>query len=118
MTYTITIKDLQAHTTLGIYDWEKEAPRLVVLNVSLEVAAPQAATTDDMQHSVDYATIESAIVSHLKGASFQLLERLVTEVGQLVLALDERIRTVTVEADKPGALRQARSVSVSATCRR
>jgi dihydroneopterin aldolase len=118
MTYSITIKDLHAHTILGVEAWEQQAPRLVVLNISLEVDAPKAATTDDIADSVDYATLESAILTHLNKNSFKLIERLANELCQLILSLDPRIEYVSVEADKPGALRQAYSVSVTAEATR
>ena len=37
------------------------------------------------------------------------------DVANLVLSLDSRIEKVTVEADKPGALAHAKSVSVTQT---
>jgi dihydroneopterin aldolase len=111
--FLLKIKDLQATTTLGVYDWEKQAPRQVILNIDLSVAAGMAGTSDDLKDAVDYATLETSVLAHLDRASYQLLETLVTDVAKLLLSLDARIRHVRVEADKPGALRMARSVSVT-----
>ena len=110
---TMRIKDLQATTLLGVYDWEKEARRQVILNLDIEVDADKASVSDDMKDAVDYAMIEQKIIVHLASASYDLIEKLVADIGQLVLASDKRIASVRVEADKPGALRQARSVSIS-----
>ncbi|NCY25815.1 MAG: dihydroneopterin aldolase [Alphaproteobacteria bacterium] len=118
MTYTIRIKDLQVQTLIGVYEWERTALRPLLLQVELQVATPNAAATEAMQDAVDYAQIESCIVEHAAGGTYQLLESFVTNLCQLVLALDSRILHVKVEADKPGALQHARSVSVAAEARR
>ena len=113
--FTLKIKDLNAHTLLGVYDWEKQAPRLVILNIEMDVAPTSAAQTDDLKDAVDYATIETEVLQLLEQNSYQLLEKLVSDVGKLILSLDSRITRVSVEADKPGALRMSRSVSVTHT---
>ena len=113
--FTLKIKDLQAHTTLGIYDWEKQAPRLVILNIELQVNTPTAAHTDNIADAVDYATLESVIITHLENNRYELIERLVADVASLILSQDPRITKVILEADKPGALNHSRSVSISAT---
>ena len=110
--YTIRIKDLTATTTLGVYDWEKDAPRQVLLNIELQVEEDGASKSDDLANAVDYATLESRIVTHLAARSYQLLEKLVTDIAELLLTEDSRILRVKVEADKHGALQHARSVSV------
>lgn len=113
--YTVTIKDLQAQATLGVFDWEKTAPRQIIYNVTLEVEAPKAAKSDQIEDTVDYAAIEAALLTHATSQPFQLIEKLATESCDLLLRLDPRIKQVTVEIDKPGALRCAQSVSVRAS---
>ena len=108
------IKDLQALTTLGVYDWEKTAKRLITLNICLHISCDEAGKSDDINNAVDYAILEQKILSHLNNSSYNLLEKLVADVGNLLLALDARITKVIVEADKIGALKQAKSVSISA----
>lgn len=111
--FTLRIKDLTATTTLGVYDWEQQAKRQVILNIEMLVADSSAGISDDMEDAVDYSVIESRVLEHLDRHSYQLIERLVTDVAHYILALDSRIQHIKVEADKPGALRMARSVSVS-----
>ncbi len=111
--FHMQIKDLQATTTLGVYAWEQEAKRQVILNIKLHAETDASGTSDKLDDAVDYANIESRVLAHLEAGNFQLLERLVTEVATLILSLDKRIAKVRVEADKPGALRMARSVSVA-----
>ena len=113
----ITLKDIRAQTLLGVYPQEREALRDVLLTVSVEYDASQAAATDEMEKALDYAAIEAAIVGSLPRQTFALLEALAENVAQLVLAFPAA-RQVTVEIDKPGALAHARSVSVTHTVSR
>ncbi len=110
--FIIRIKELKADIELGVYDWEKGVKRPVMLNIDMEVDCPDAATSDMLEDAVDYAVIEQRILEKLSGASYQLIEKLVADVGQLILEQDERIVNVIVEAEKSGALQSARCVAV------
>ena len=114
----ITIKDLKVSTLLGVYDWEKENKRDMIFTIEIHASTENASASDDIKDAVDYALIEERILKHVDTSSYNLIEALVADIGRLILALDQRITRVHVEADKPGALRQARSVSVSAEFRR
>lgn len=116
--FIMKIKDLQAATTLGVFDWEKQAKRLVVLNIELHIDEDRAGASDAMKDAVDYAMLEERLLARLEASSFNLIERLVTDTGKFILSLDKRIARAVVEADKPGALRMARSVSISAVFNR
>lgn len=110
--FTIRIKTLQVPVLLGVYEQEKQAKRPVTLNIEIHMDDPISGDTDEVRDTVDYAMIESHILTHLDTAAYNLIERLVTDLGRMILSLDKRIARVTVEADKPDALRQAVSVSV------
>lgn len=109
----IRIKELQAETELGAYEWEKGVKRPVVVNLVLHVDTPLAGASDLLEDAVDYAVVEDAIIRRLYGASYQLIERLAADIAMLVLTTDRRIAKVEVEVEKPGALKQARCVSVT-----
>jgi FolB domain-containing protein len=112
MTFIIRIKDLQAETVVGVYDWEQNKKRPVVLNLALEIGGSNAGESDMLSDTIDYAMIERRVLLHLENASYQLIEKLAQDIAKLVLSLDTRIEKVTVEADKPGALKYAKSVSI------
>jgi dihydroneopterin aldolase len=116
--FTIKIKDLEAKTVLGVYDWEQKQKRVVILNIALEMDSNTVGISDEISDTVDYALVEQRILAHLEQNSYQLIEKLVADVAALVLSFDTRIAKITVEADKPGALEHARSVSVFMTVKR
>ena len=110
---TIRIKDLRVNTVLGIHGWEQKQKRPVLLNLAIDVENGGIYDSDKLANTVDYAMIESLVTKHLEKATYKLIETLVADIGKLVLALDPRILRVYVEADKPGALQHAASVSVA-----
>jgi 7,8-dihydroneopterin aldolase/epimerase/oxygenase len=110
--FIIKIKDLQAKTTLGVYDWEQKRKRPVILGIEMQVTDGRAEESDQIKDTIDYAMIEQKVVERLSGHSYQLIERLVKDIGEFILSLDTRIDSVSIEADKPGALKHAKSVAV------
>jgi len=101
---------------LGVYDWEKKAKRPVILNIELHIAEGKAGDSDDINDAVDYAMLEQHVIERLEASSYNLIEKLAADIGRFILSLDKRITKVVIEADKPGALKQADSVSVTFTC--
>lgn len=107
----IRIKNLRAQTVLGVYPEEQVSPRTVVLNITIEYDHRHAVASDQLQDTVDYGLIEQHIVESLYAHRYGLLETLAEHVAQLVMGF-AGVREVTVEIDKPGALKHADSVSV------
>jgi D-erythro-7,8-dihydroneopterin triphosphate epimerase len=107
----IEINDLLLRTIIGINDEERVNRQDVLINLRLETDLRPAATTDDIADAVNYRTICKQMIDFVEGSQFLLVERLAEEIATLCLA-DERVTSVRVRVDKPGALRFARSVGV------
>ena len=110
----INIENLRLRTIIGIYDWEKENKQDVIINVSLEFDGSDAGSSDDIEDTVDYKSITKKIINHVEDGKFNLIEKLVTDIGNIVME-DKRVLASTVTVDKPGALRFTDSVSITNT---
>ena len=113
----IRIKNLRAQTLIGAYDDERQARRTVTLNLAIDYDHRNALITDALGETLDYAVIEQSIVEALPLQHFVLLESLAEYVAKIVMSYP-LVREVTVEIDKPGALKHADSVSVIHTAAR
>jgi len=113
----IQIKNLRLRTLIGIQDWEREKKQDVIVNVRIEFDGAPAASSDDIRASVDYKTLTKRIIDEVESSQFFLLERLSSHLVALIME-DPRVQSATVEVDKPGALRFAESVSVTASAER
>lgn len=108
----IRIKQLRLRTIIGIFEWEKKVKQDIVINLAITFDGSQAAYSDDIAHTVDYKALKLSIMDFVETRSFGLIETLVTHIADLVLS-DPKVSHVSVEIEKPGALRYADSVSVS-----
>ena len=109
---TIHIKDLLLRTQVGFNQHELGKKQDVVLNVVLHYQMAGEEVTDDPSAAMDYRVICKKIIQLVEGSHFNLLEKVANDVADMVLGLD-RVEQVSVEVDKPHALRFAQSVSFS-----
>ena len=108
----IRVKDLRLRTYIGIKEEEVLNKQDVLINLTILYAAHQAVAENAIERALNYRTITKAIIAHVEGNRFALLERLTQEVLDLVKAHPE-VRYAEVEVDKPHALRFAESVSIT-----
>ena len=107
----IRIKDLRLRTIIGINDWEREHAQDIVINAGIVFDGRAAADSDEIDDTVDYKSITKAMIAHVEGSSWNLLEKLATRLLEVALS-DPKVESAWVEIDKPDALRFADSVSV------
>lgn len=112
MATTIKIKDLRLNAMIGVEPSEREAPRELLANITLELTDDRAGDSDDLNDTVNYSALQQRISAEVTATSFYLLEKLASFVLEIVMA-DPKVRSGTVEIDKPGVLGAARSVSVT-----
>jgi len=107
----IRVKDLCLRTFIGINEDEILNKQDVLINLTILYAAQEAVRDNDIDHALNYRTITKAIIAHVEGNRFALLERLTQEILDLVMA-NESVLYAEVEVDKPHALRFAEEVEV------
>jgi len=110
----IDIENLRLRTIIGIYDWEKENKQDVIINITIEFDGSRAGESDNIEDTVDYKNITKEIIQYVENGKFNLIEKLVADIGNIVMK-DKRILKSTTTVDKPGALRFTDSVSVTNT---
>lgn len=113
----VHIQNLRLRTIIGINDWEREKKQDIVINITFEFDGNQAASTDDINDTVDYKTMTKRIIALVEESSYYLLEKLADSILKIVMT-DQRVLAATVTVAKPQALRYADSVSVSCSSRR
>ena len=112
MSDTIFIDDLLVRCIIGIHLWERKARQDVLINIELDVSTAAAGATDDFADAVDYRALAKRVIEMAEASGYQLVEALAEEVARLSL-VDDRVESVRVRVEKPGAVRFARSVGVT-----
>jgi D-erythro-7,8-dihydroneopterin triphosphate epimerase len=109
----VHIEDLDIEGIIGINPSERVTPQTIRVNATLFVDTRAAAATDDIDDAVNYRTITKAIISHVESGAPLLVERLAQEIAEVCLETDDRVHSVEVKVEKPGAVRHARSVGIT-----
>src|SRR5476651_2752376 len=82
----IFIRDLRVPVSIGIHDFEKDAPQTVVVNVDLVLGAPEKAHADRIGNVLNYDTVHDGIVALAKSHHFNLQEALADAILDLCLS--------------------------------
>ncbi|MCU0856981.1 MAG: dihydroneopterin aldolase [Pontiellaceae bacterium] len=110
----IHIRDLALRCIIGLYPEERTNKQDVLINITLETDLRAAGNSDALENTVDYKTIKLGILDFAENSRFKLIESLAEGIAAICLK-EQRIQSVTVTIDKPGALRFCRSVAVEIT---
>jgi dihydroneopterin aldolase len=100
VTDAIELRGLRVLGAHGALPEEKDRaqPFEIDLDLALDLSAP--GRTDSLADTVDYGMVVAAVERVVAGERHKLLERLATRMADDVLALDDRIASVTVTVRK------------------
>ncbi|MCW5773400.1 MAG: dihydroneopterin aldolase [Rhodospirillaceae bacterium] len=105
----IRLEDFRLPVSIGIHDFERDAPQIVVVNVELELAANWTDPADRIEHALDYDFLRDGIAALVRGRHFNLQETLCREILDLCLA-QKGLARVTVSTRKPDVYPDCRSI--------
>ena len=108
----ILIKDLLVRGILGINPEERVNKQDILINVVLFADIRSAAESDKIEHAVNYKTITKQIIEWVENGADYLVEKLVSDIANLILDGYPQVQKVIVRVEKPGALRFAKSVGI------
>ncbi len=107
----IKIKNLRIKTIIGIYDWEQNFEREIIINAKIFTDYNSSLTTDDIEDTIDYDNIVSEIKILTQEKQFKLLEKLAQEIMNLIMK-DKKVRKCQLELDKVGAVEGLESFAI------
>jgi len=107
----VFIEQLSVITTIGVYDWEQTIEQKLVFDIEMAWDNRAAAKSDDVNDCLSYADIGDAVIGHVEGQRFALVERVAEEVADLLLS---RFNSpwLRIKVSKPGAVARAANVGV------
>ena len=108
----IRISNLRLRTFIGFNPEERAKQQDVVINVEIHHTVKPGALQDDVSAALDYKLISKAIIRHVEGGQFLLLEKLVNDLLE-ICTQDPAVQRALITVDKPHALRFADSVSLT-----
>ncbi len=108
---TIYLKGLTIETIVGIWDWERQIPQTVVIDLDMAANIAKAAATDKIDDTLNYKLVSKRVQTLVKEGGFQLVETMAETIAATII--DEfDVPWIRVRVNKPGAIRGARDVGV------
>jgi dihydroneopterin aldolase len=113
----ISLRGISAQGHHGVFDFERERGQRFVVDVVCSVDLGAAASSDDLQDTLDYGSLSKAVVADIEGEPLNLIEALAGRIADTCLA-SPRVQTVEVTVHKPEAPINADVADVAVTLTR
>lgn len=107
----IKIKNLRLKTILGIYEWEENVDREIIINAKIHTNFDRALTSDEISDALDYDDIVTKIKNLIANKRFKLVEKMAQDIMNEIMQ-DSRISKCKLEIDKVGAVESLESFSI------
>ncbi|WP_088329823.1 dihydroneopterin aldolase [Lacimicrobium sp. SS2-24] len=110
----IVIEGLRLESLIGVYDWERTAPRPLRVDLTLELDLSAAARSDNVVDTIDYARVAEILEKVAQQSQYFLLEAL---ANAMLNALFENftLHKATLKLSKPDILANADNVAIELT---
>jgi 7,8-dihydroneopterin aldolase/epimerase/oxygenase len=109
--YHVFIRDLVVPCSIGIYEFEKEAPQPVRLNLDLAVHEASSPVNDEYENVVCYEKIANGAREIIARGHINLVETLAEDLAAMCL-INKRVFSVRVRIEKLEIIADAGSVGV------
>lgn len=107
----IFLGGLKIDTIIGIYDWERETKQTVILDIEMAHDIKKAATTDDIEDTLDYKAVSQRVIEFVEKSEFFLVEKLAEEINHLIRE-EFSVPWVKLTLNKKGAISGASDVGI------
>ena len=107
----VFIRQLQLQAVIGIYDWEREGPQPLIMDLELATDARRAAASERIQDAMDYHAVSRRLTEYVAASEFQLVETLAEGCAEL-LQREFHVSWLRLTLHKPQAVDNAASVGV------
>ncbi len=99
----LSIKGARFLAHIGESAQERSAKQEILVDVDMFLDTRQAATSEELADTVDYANVHKDIQNIIEGKAYKLLETLAQDLAKIILQT-VRVQTTTVRIKKPQAL--------------
>ena len=105
------LNELRIATTIGVYAWEQAITQHVLIDLEIATNSDTAASTDNIDDALNYATVAERVTQFVSTNKYQLLETLAEQVAQF-LHQEFQVTWLRLRVAKPGAVANAKQVGV------
>ena len=107
----VFVKGLRVETVIGVYDWERTIKQSVIFDLIMKKDLRAAASTDDLQNTLDYKVVTDRITEYVEQTEFQLIESLAESVAELIQK-EFGVEWLELTLTKPDAISKCEGVGI------
>jgi len=111
----IFIQGLKTQAIIGIYDWERESRQPLIFDLEMSLPIQTAATSDNINDTVDYKQISDEVIHLVENSRFELLESLCETLCQHILTHHSAVQKIQLKVSKPQAVAETDTVGLIIT---
>lgn len=108
---TLRLEGLETQCIIGIFDWERKIRQKVVIDLTFPADARRAAKKDRIEDTFDYKRLAKHTLAFVSESKFQLIETLAEKLAASLLK-NFRLSEILIRVSKPGAVRNAKNISI------
>jgi dihydroneopterin aldolase len=107
----IIIEGLRVESLIGVYQYERDHPQPLEINMSLWLDLSLAGKSDRLSDTIDYDAVGQLLAEVASNSQFQLVEALAEAMASRLKA-EFNVHKVVLGISKPGIIENASSVYV------
>lgn len=111
----ITIANLRCTSHIGCKEKERELPQALIVTAVVYLDTAEAAQSDDLEKTVNYAHLAKTIIRLCEESTCQLIETLAQNLVQACLDASPRVQKATIEIKKPAGMPNGDYASICIT---
>jgi len=108
----LIIEDYKASLILGVYDYEKKSKCNILISLTIDYNPVEASKNDDVSYTIDYDQISERIDSFLNAKNYNLIEKLICDLGEDLLKYFSLINSIEISIEKLGIMEKASKVII------
>jgi dihydroneopterin aldolase len=78
------LRDFRLDLTIGLYDWERQAPQPVLIDLEIGLYDHKAGHSDQIADTIDYGKVAERIRQSATAQQFHLVEALGEHIAEIV----------------------------------
>ena len=111
MVDTIYIQGLNASTTIGVYDHERDIKQSLIIDLELGCDTTAAGLSDSFEDALDYDAIAKRTLEFVESSHYRLIEAVAENLSKMLFEEFPMLHQ-KITISKPGAVAIARDVGV------
>ena len=104
------LQGMETQASIGIYDYEREAPQRIIIDAELCLCTKTEPLDDQIESTLNYDTIRETISDIVSAQHYDLQETLVRKLFD-ALQLLSGVQSVRVKSSKPDAYNDCEMIS-------